>query len=158
NSGGPLLDSSGRLIGVNTAIYSPSGASAGIGFAIPVDTVLRLVPQLIRYRQPIQPGIGVELLSDRWRQRLYPRLEGAVVLAIRPGTPAASAEIRPMREGRRRYELGDVIVAVDGEPIRNNQDLALAFDEKGVDTTVRLTVLRGRSQIEIDIDLVPVNS
>ncbi|MEM1179182.1 MAG: trypsin-like peptidase domain-containing protein [Acidobacteriota bacterium] len=158
NSGGPLLDSGGRLIGVNTAIYSPSGASAGIGFAIPVDTVLRLVPQLIRYRQPIQPGIGVELLSDRWRQRLFPRLAGAVVLSIRPGTPAAEAELRPMREGRRRYELGDVILAVDGEPIRNNQDLALAFDEKGVDTVVRLTIQRGRRQIELDVELIPVNS
>jgi len=158
NSGGPLLNSSGRLIGVNTAIYSPSGASAGIGFAIPVDTVQRLVPQLIRYGQPIQPGIGVDLLSDNWRRRLYPRLAGAVVLTVRQRTPAAIPGLRPMRATRRGYDLGDVILAVDGEPIRNNQDLALAFDEKGVGTLVRLTILRGRGEIEVDVELVPVNS
>ena len=158
NSGGPLLDSAGRLIGVNTAIYSPSGASAGIGFAIPVDTVERLVPQLIRYGQPIQPGIGVDLLSSRWRARLFPRLEGAVILTVRPRTPAAIAGLRPMRETRRGYDPGDIIIAVDGERIRGNQDLALAFDEKGVGTTVRLTVRRGRSEVDVDVELVPVNS
>src|SRR5690606_3836883 len=59
NSGGPLLDSSGRLIGINTAIYSPSGASAGIGFAVPVDTVERIVPQLIEHGRVIRPGLGI---------------------------------------------------------------------------------------------------
>lgn len=65
NSGGPLLDSAGRLIGVNTQIYSPSGAFAGIGFAIPVDTVNRFVPELIRYGRVIRPGIGVQVAEIR---------------------------------------------------------------------------------------------
>jgi S1-C subfamily serine protease len=83
NSGGPLLDSSGRVVGVNTAIYSPSGASAGIGFAVPVDTVTRLVPQLIDYGRPIEPGIeGLEGLSDYWAARS--RIEGAVVRYVEP--------------------------------------------------------------------------
>jgi S1-C subfamily serine protease len=70
NSGGPLLDSAGRLIGVNTAIYSPSGASAGIGFAIPVDTVNRIVPELIRYGKLTRPGIGVQIAEDQIAQQL----------------------------------------------------------------------------------------
>ena len=69
NSGGPLLNSLGQLVGVNTAIYSPSGASAGIGFAIPVNTVREVVPQLISYGRILRPIMGVELASDRWRRR-----------------------------------------------------------------------------------------
>ncbi|MEM6792713.1 MAG: trypsin-like peptidase domain-containing protein [Acidobacteriota bacterium] len=157
NSGGPLLDSTGRLIGVNTAIYSPSGASAGIGFAVPVDTVSRLVPQLIRFGKPIQPGIGIDLLQERWRQRLFPRTAGAVILRVRPRTPAADVGLRPMRETRRSYELGDVIVAVGDQPIRSNEDLALAFDELGVGKLAELTVIRNRREIEVAVELVPVN-
>ncbi len=86
NSGGPLLDSSGRLIGVNSAIYSPSGASAGVGFAVPVDTVRRLVPQLIQHGRPIRPGIGIVPLSEAIAARN--ELEGVVIREIVPGTPA----------------------------------------------------------------------
>lgn len=80
NSGGPLLDSSGRLIGVNTAIYSPSGASAAIGFAVPVDTVARIVPQLIEHGRVIRPTLGVHLADPRMVSGL--RLPGALVLGV----------------------------------------------------------------------------
>ena len=115
NSGGPLLDSSGRLIGVNTAIYSPSGGSAGIGFAIPVDTVGRLVPQLIAYGGPIEPGIaGLHWLPDR--QAAYFGLEGGVVVrSVAPGSPADRAGLEGIGVTRcGRYTLGDMIVAVNG--------------------------------------------
>ncbi len=92
NSGGPLLNSLGQLIGVNTAIYSPSGASAGIGFAIPVNTVREVVPQLISYGRILRPIIGVELASDRWVPRY--RIEGLPVVQVYPGMPAAQAGIR----------------------------------------------------------------
>lgn len=158
NSGGPLLDSSGRLIGVNTAIYSPSGASAGIGFAVPIDTVKRLVPQLIRYGEPLIAGIGIDLLSDRWRQRAYGNLEGAVVLNVRPRTPAAVIGLRPITETRTGYQIGDVIVAVGGKKIRNNDDLVLAFEDVGVGNQARLQVLRGGRTLEVEVELIPVNS
>ncbi|MEM8932376.1 MAG: PDZ domain-containing protein, partial [Acidobacteriota bacterium] len=154
NSGGPLLDSAGRLIGVNTAIFSPSGASAGIGFAVPVDAVRRLVPQLIRYGEPIQPGIGIDLVSDRIARRF--RIEGVIVRSVRRGGPAAAAGIEGLRETRRGVELGDRIVAVDGEPIRSTEDMILAFEEIGVGETTRLTVVRENRQRDVEVELVPV--
>jgi S1-C subfamily serine protease len=107
NSGGPLLDSRGRLIGVNTAIYSPSGASAGIGFAVPVDTVSRLVPQLISGGRVVQAGIGVSLIPERYTAQL-----GVTGVAIagpsqrsspmaRPRRPASRARARPPAVGSR---------------------------------------------------------
>ena len=95
NSGGPLLDSSGRLIGVNTAIYSPSGASAGIGFAVPVDTVSRIVPQLIAHGRVQRPVLGVGLdpsLSSMVTRRL--EVEGALIREVYEGTGAAEAGLR----------------------------------------------------------------
>ncbi len=95
NSGGPLLDSAGRMIGVNTAIYSPSGASSGIGFAIPVDTVNRVVPELIRFGRVTRPGLGVQLLEDRIAQELG--AAGPIVYDVAPESAAARAGIRPTR-------------------------------------------------------------
>jgi S1-C subfamily serine protease len=112
NSGGPLLNSLGQLIGVNTAIYSPSGASAGIGFAIPVNTVREVVPQLISYGRILRPIMGVELASDRWRQRYG--IEGLPIVRGIPGLPAAEAGLRgAWRSARGDIMLGDIIVAID---------------------------------------------
>jgi len=155
NSGGPLLDSSGRLIGVNTAIYSPSGTSAGIGFAVPVDTVRRLVPQLIDHGRPLRPGIGVELLSDRWAARL--RVSGVVVQGVTAGSPAARAGIEGLRRTRRGdLILGDVVVAVDDQPVRTIEDLVLAFEEAGIGRRVRLTLERDRRRRTVEVELIPV--
>jgi len=153
NSGGPLLDSSGRLIGVNSQIYSPSGGSAGIGFAVPVDTVRRLVPQLIEHGRPIQPGIGIQALADHQARRLG--IEGVIVRSVTPGTPADRAGlvgIRPTQSGR--YVLGDVILAVDGEPVPTLDDMAAAFEDAGVDATVTLIVDREGRRRELQVRLV----
>jgi S1-C subfamily serine protease len=145
NSGGPLLDSTGRLIGVNTAIYSPTGASAGIGFAVPVDTVKRLVPQLIRHGRPIQPSIGARFLPDRWARQIG--VEGVVVQEVTPGTPAAEAGMRGLEANRRRIVLGDVVTEVDGKRVETVDDLLYAFEAAGVGSTVTLEVERdGRSR------------
>ncbi len=154
NSGGPLLDSSGRLIGVNTAIFSPSGASAGIGFAVPVDTVLRLVPQLIRNGKITQPGIGVSLLSDAQAESFG--FAGAVIAKVLPGSPADRAGLEGIHRARRGYELGDRIVAVDSKPIKSIDDLADAFDAAGVGGTVRLTVEREGKKREVRVTLEAV--
>jgi S1-C subfamily serine protease len=124
NSGGPLLDSGGRLIGVNTAIYSPSGASAGIGFAVPVDTVRRIVPELIAYGRVIRPVLGVGLddqLSSYVTRRLG--VEGALVRDVYRGTGAAEAGLEATRMQRGRLVPGDIIQAIDGKEVASVGDL-----------------------------------
>jgi S1-C subfamily serine protease len=145
NSGGPLLDSSGRLIGINSAIYSPSGASAGISFAVPIDTVSRLVPQLIRYGRIKQPGLaGASLVSDAIARANG--IEGVAIYQVEDGSPCDAAGLAGISVSRRgRPRLGDVIVAVDGKKVRNQQDLYDAFESAGVGATVRLEVADGRS-------------
>ncbi len=155
NSGGPLLDSRGRLIGVNTAIYSPSGASAGIGFAVPVDTVRALVPQLIKYGKPVQPGIGIVPLSDYWTRRFG--LEGVVIRAVNPGSPAERAGLEALRiSASGRVTVRDRIVAVNGVPVRTVDDLLHAFESAGVGAPVTLTVARDERTREVRVTLVPL--
>ncbi len=146
NSGGPLLNSLGQLVGVNTAIYSPSGASAGIGFAIPVNTVKEVVPQLIAYGRLLRPIIGVELASDRWIRRY--RIEGLPVIHVYPGLPAHEAGIRGARRtSRGEVELGDIIVAVEGRRVRSNDDyLSIMEQHRPGDTLTIRTRLRDREQ------------
>lgn len=151
NSGGPLLDSSGRLIGINSAIYSPSGASAGIGFAVPADTVARLVPQLIRYHRIKQPGVvGATFLPDYYARRA--EIEGVVVREVDDGSPADAAGLIGLTMSRsRRIKLGDVIVGIDGKPVRNQEDLFDAFESAGLGATVKLTVVGGRDGPKRDV-------
>ncbi len=155
NSGGPLLDSSGRLIGVNSAIYSPSGASAGVGFAVPVDTVRRLVPQLIQHGRPIRPGIGIMPLSDAIAARN--ELEGVVIREIVPGTPAERAGLKGIRVQRSRYSqqvtLGDQIVSVDGQAVGSVDDLLHVFERLGVGQSVTLRVMRDGKAREVRLKL-----
>ena len=156
NSGGPLLDSRGRLIGVNTAIISPTRASAGIGFAIPVDTVVRLVPQMIQHGRPIQPGIGVSLLSDEQARRIG--IEGVAVWQVAEGGPADKAGIEGVRVSRsgRRYVLGDVIVAVDGQPIRTGDDLLDALEDRGVGKKVKITLENDGERRDVELELIRI--
>jgi S1-C subfamily serine protease len=120
NSGGPLLDSAGRLIGVNTAIFSPSGSNAGIGFAIPVDIVNRIVPELIRNGRVPAPGIGIVAGNETIATRLG--VEGVIVVRTVPGSPAARAGLQGVNAST--GELGDIIVVANGQPIRRLAELA----------------------------------
>ncbi len=152
NSGGPLLDSGGRLVGINTAIYSPSGGSSGIGFAVPVDTVRRLVPQLIEFGQARQPGIGIEVLPDHVAARW--QLEGVVVRSVRSNGPADRAGLEGIRQLRNgRVVLGDRIVGVDGSPVRSADDLAYAFEQLGPGATVRLETIHDDRTRDVDLRL-----
>jgi S1-C subfamily serine protease len=155
NSGGPLLDSAGRLIGVNTAIYSPSGASAGIGFAVPVDTVARVVPQLIAHGRVIRPALGVHLADPRMLQRL--QLQGALVLGMEPGSPAERAGLQPTRRDvYGRLILGDLIVGVDDQRVEEPIDLYRILDRREVGDTVRLRLRRGGEELVVETQLVGV--
>jgi S1-C subfamily serine protease len=151
NSGGPLLDSSGRLIGVNAAIFSPSGASAGIGFAVPVDTVKRLVPQLIEKGRAVNPGVGVGFVSDAQASRFG--LDGAVILNVVAGSPADRAGIEGIGRSRRGYVVGDVVTAVDGKPVKSSEDLAYAFETAGVGRSVTLTLDRQGRKRDVKVTL-----
>lgn len=123
NSGGPLLDSAGRLVGVNTAIQSPSGASAGIGFAVPVDTVNRVVPQLIAKGKLERPDLGFDPVAPRWLERFGVK-EGVMVAEVRRGGPAERAGLQGVQVDRRgRFLAGDVIVAANGKAVKGWDDL-----------------------------------
>lgn len=145
NSGGPLLNSLGQLIGVNTAIYSPSGASAGIGFAIPVNTVREVVPQLIAYGKILRPILGIERASDQWIRRN--QIEGVPIVRTYRGFPADDAGMVGARRGPRGdILLGDIIVEVDGQPVSNNDDFLSAMERHRVGDTVEITTIRGSSK------------
>jgi len=155
NSGGPLLDSAGRLIGMNTAIYSPSGAAAGIGFAVPVDTVNRVVTELIRYGHYVRPAMGIQV-DEKLNERLEAAtgLEGVFVLRVAPGSTAEEAGLRAARispDGE--VVRGDVIVSVNGKKVDSVARLLLSMDDYRVGDTVRLGVRRGGKLLEIPIRL-----
>ena len=154
NSGGPLLDSSWRLIGVNTAIYSPSGAYAGIGFAIPVDAVNWVVPELIIHGRLRRPTLGVELATVQITRRLG--LEGALVLQVLPGSAAERAGIRSTRRDRRGgIVLGDLIVAVDGEAVASPNDLILGLERHKAGDRVNVVIVRDQTRRELEVSLDP---
>jgi S1-C subfamily serine protease len=150
NSGGPLLDSGGRLIGINTMIVSPSGASSGIGFAVPVDTVNDIVPQLIRLGKVIRAGIGVALLPDSVARRAG--APGVVIGQVVPGGPADRAGLRGTTQGR-SGQLGDAISAVDGEPVHSGDDLFRLMGRHKVGEQARLTIVREGQSREVTATL-----
>ncbi len=157
NSGGPLLDSTGRLIGVNTAIYSPSGSSAGIGFAVPVDTVNRVVPQLIKSGRYTSPALGVEIDEDLNR-RLTKLLNvsGVVVLRVAPGSSAAKAGLTGINISRSGEVVpGDIITAIDGKSVDSVGKPLSRLDDYRVGDTVRVTVLRKGKSTELKVTLQP---
>jgi S1-C subfamily serine protease len=146
NSGGPLLDSAGALLGVNTSIFSTSGSSAGIGFAVPSNTVARIVPQLIRHGRVIRPGLGVVVLNERVAKRFG--VDGVVVSEVVTGGPAQVAGMTGIQStSRRRVELGDVIVTIDGKAVKSFDELSNVLEQYDVGDTVTVGALRqGRSQ------------
>ena len=155
NSGGPLLDSAGRLIGVNTAIYSPSGASAGIGFAIPVDTVNRIVPELIRSGKIIRPGLGIQIADDQIAQRLG--VTGLLVVDVARGSAAAKAGIQPTRrDAEGRLRLGDIITALDGKKVESPNDLYLLLEKYKIGDAVNISILRNGKTVETKVALEAV--
>lgn len=139
NSGGPLLDSAGRLIGVNTAIISPAGSSAGIGFAVPVDIVNSIVPQLIAKGSVPRPGIGIVVLSEETTARLG--VNGLVIQRVLPGSAAARAGIRAANFDGGSF--GDVITHVNGIAVRGIAQFATELGRVGIGNRAELTLVNG---------------
>lgn len=155
NSGGPLLNSMGQLVGVNTAIYSPSGGSAGIGFAIPVNTVSEVVPQLIAFGKIMRPVLGVELASDRWLRRY--RVEGVPIVRTFRGFPADNAGMVGARRGSRgEIILGDVITEIEGERVANNDEFLSAMEKHRVGDTIDVVTTREGVEKRYSVELSEV--
>ncbi|HEX3496403.1 MAG TPA: trypsin-like peptidase domain-containing protein [Methylocella sp.] len=152
NSGGPLLDSSGRLIGVTSMIISGSGASAGVGIAIPVDVVNRVAAQLIRTGHMPTPGIGIAAASEAAAAQIG--VDGVIVLRVRPDTPAARAGFKGVSPNG---DVGDVITEANGHPVHDIADLTGIFEEAGVGKTVKLTVTNGAHSRSVDVTLADVS-
>ena len=154
NSGGPLLTGEGLLVGVNTAILSPSGASAGIGFAVPSDTVSRVVPQLIEKGHVTRSGLGVELLPDHISRRSG--VKGVALYAVPENSPASRAGLTGLAINRwgTSVRFGDVIVEVDGKRVKTVEDLRAILDPHKPGERVELTVVRNGKQRKVKMPLI----
>jgi S1-C subfamily serine protease len=155
NSGGPLLNSHGRLIGMNTAIASRNGQSAGVGFAIPSSLIARVVPQLIAHGRVIRPEIGIQMV--------HPTEKGMLIARLTPDGPAARAGLRGPRMVKKTrgplswqtidFSAADLIVAIDGETIKNADDFLTAIESKRPGDQVVLTVVREGQEFKVPVVL-----
>jgi len=155
NSGGPLLDSAGRLVGINTAIYSVSGSYAGIGFAVPVDTVNRVVPQLIRMGKYQRPSIGVSI-DDRISELVTEQLavSGVLILTVEANTAADKAGLRGTRQvGDNGLIPGDIIHHIDDMPVDNRESLLDALEHYSIGDSITLYFQRGGQESQAIVTL-----
>ncbi len=154
NSGGPLLNSLGQLVGVNTAIYSPSGASSGIGFAIPVNTVKRVVPELIAYGRVQTPILGITPIPQPDYYRRLWGIDGVIVMGTVPNTDPDRQGMRGLsRSQRGRIQLGDVIVEIDGQAVMNENDYADVMEQHRPGESVEVITLRDNQRLRYEIEL-----
>ncbi|MEE8396147.1 MAG: PDZ domain-containing protein, partial [bacterium] len=152
NSGGLLLDSAGNLVGVNTAIIGPGGGSAGIGFAVPVNTVRKVVPAILRHGRVIRPVLGIGVVDDRIAAGRG--IKGAIILNVDPRAGAARAGLKGLRRTRSgRTEIGDVIVAVDKYPVTDSDDLLYALEQFKTGDTVTVKTVRGGKERSFQVRL-----
>jgi S1-C subfamily serine protease len=143
NSGGPLLDSSARLIGMNTVIFSTSGSSAGLGFAVPADTIKVIVPQLIQHGKLIRPGLGIGIVPDSMKRRIFGSEKGIVVSYVDDKGSAAKAGIKGMTQDQfGRTYLGDIILSVDGQDVNNLDDIYQVLEKHKIGDEVMVKYRR----------------
>jgi S1-C subfamily serine protease len=157
NSGGPLLDSAGRLIGINTAIYSPSGAYAGIGFAVPVDTVNKVVPQLIAKGRYIRPSLGITVDADMNRLvREQLGVEGVLILRVQRDSAAEAAGLRGAEvDAQGNLVPGDIILGVEDQGVDSIAALISALDDYRIGEKVTVRVWRSGRETEVPVVLEP---
>jgi S1-C subfamily serine protease len=148
-----LLDHSGRLIGVNTAILSGSGGSHGIGFAIPADTVNTVVPRLISGVKDLHAGLGITEAPDQWTKQRG--ISGVLILDVLPDGPADNAKLRPTRRDEDgQIQLGDIIVALDKHKIRSAKELqTILADDYKIGQNVTVQILRDGETQSVSLTL-----
>ena len=151
NSGGPLLDKVGRLIGVNTSIATPNGGNVGIGFAIPVDTVNRVVTEVIQTGRSLRPDLGVKLVDERsLRRARYDH--GVMIDRVVPNGPADAAGLKGITyRGREVAQPGDLIVAINGQAIANVEDYERVLRELTPGAEAKVTVERYPKKLEVTV-------
>lgn len=156
NSGGPLLDSKGEVIGMNTMIYSKTGTSAGIGFAVPISSINRIVPQIIKHGKVIRPGLGIGVLPDHQRRRFGVET-GIIVTFLDEKGPAAKAGIQGISQDRRgRYFLGDVVVGIDDNKIDNFDDIYHVLDQYKIGDEVEVSLMRDGKLKKVKLKLTEI--
>jgi S1-C subfamily serine protease len=151
NSGGALLDSAGRLIGMNTAIHSDTGENTGIGFAIPVDMINRIVTDILRYGQARRPGLGVKVLTAN-------NVRGVIIDEVQPGSASERAGLKSAvyeRAGDRKSRIvtADVIVGVNGKKVEGPDDLFLELDRHQAGDKVKLDIVRDSERLKVEVEL-----
>lgn len=153
NSGGPLLNSQGQLIGMNTLIYSRSGASAGVGFAVPVNTIKQFVPQLIKHGKVVRPGIGVQLLPGHI-QKQFGLEKGLIILKVQKHGPAFKVGLQGITRDRYgRYHLGDIIMKINDEEINSYDELYNLLDKYKIGDIVEITYFRDDKLKKVKVKL-----
>lgn len=163
NSGGPLLDKFGNMIGINSQILSPSGASAGVGFAVPVNTAKRVIPQILQFGEVRRPKLGaslysIEELRARSRGRVNLPLEnGLLISRVLPGGSVDRAGLRGLSQDGESIILGDIIISIDKKELNNIDDLYRYLDKKEIGDTVQVEVFRDGKTISIPVKLLPVS-
>ena len=159
NSGGPLLNDRGQVVGIDTAIESPVQGSVGIGFAIPIDRLIRLLPTLLQGQTVTHPWLGIEALDlspALAQQAKLPVSQGVLVMSTVPGSPAAKAGIRgdSGTSTNPKYD-GDIIIAVDGSPVSDVASLTADISQDPIGSVVKLTILRNGQQMNVNVTLAP---
>jgi S1-C subfamily serine protease len=156
NSGGPLLDSHGRMIGINSQILSPTGASAGLGFAIPVNIAKRIVPQLVSFGSVRRPKLGISTrdVAQLKNQVDIPISDGVILWEVAAGGAAANSGLQGLTQTEEGdVELGDIITAIDGEKVRNADDLSRILDKHQLGDTVQVEVFRNGKRRTVPVRL-----
>lgn len=152
NSGGPLYDSRGEVIGMNTMIYSNSGSSSGVGFAVPIDSIKLIVPQLIKYGKVKRPGLGIGVADSRLK-RYFGIEDGVVIESVVKGMGAQRAGLKGLRKGRRGgSHLGDIILKIGDKPVNDLSDIFNALEEYKIGDRVDVTYMRAKKCYGLDID------
>jgi S1-C subfamily serine protease len=161
NSGGPLLNSRAQMIGINTLIYSPSGGSVGIGFAVPVDTAKRVINDVLQYGHVRKPKLGItslQLTPSLVRALNLPVKEGMLIAEVLRGGAAEKAGIQGANDQVNigRYVIpvgGDILVSVDGQPIKSQDDLDRLINNKNIGDRVQLELVRGSRRMNVTLQL-----
>jgi S1-C subfamily serine protease len=154
NSGGPLLNSAAELIGMNTVIFSTSGSSAGLGFAVPADTIKMIVPQLILHGKVIRPGLGIGIAPDSMKQRMIQQTKGIIISHVDEKGGAAHAGLRGMTQDQfGRIYLGDIILSIDGQEVNNLDDIYQVLEKKKIGDTVQVKYRREGKNLAAKIKL-----
>jgi len=157
NSGGPLLDKFGRMIGINSQILSPAGGSVGVGFAVPVSTAKRVVPQLIQFGEVRRPKLGASLVSVaslRDQGARLPVESGLVIRSVANGTSAANAGLKGLAQDLSgNIALGDIVLSIDDESMGSQDDVYRYLDKKQIGETVQIQVYRDGRTVTVPMRL-----